>query len=213
MPISTLPGYDSISLATRYMEGGRDQFVLLVQRAMLNNEPLACKWWTGYADLPPYTRQHVSFDDICAATGVEPSALCAVIVSTAMRFGRDVANMVAALTHPKVVAAQATSAERINGDYAEISYRDRLSFLQAMGFAPIPKGGAVINVHASANAQAAAAASSEPTVPSFADDLAQLSTPRRALPSPDSALAPIDVTAQPVREAVPATFPGADHED
>jgi hypothetical protein len=140
----------------------------------------------------------VSFDDVCCASGVEPAALCGMLVTTAMRFGRTVADMVAAFMHPKVVAAQVASAERIDGDHAEIAYKDRIAFLQGMGSLPIPKG-ATLNVNLSASAQAAAASSAEPTVPSFAADLDTISARVvRQLPEADPALAPIEAVAVPI---------------
>ena len=215
--LPTLSGVDSISIATRYLTGGREQFIEIAQLAMLNNEPLACKWWAVYADLAPYPRSLVSFDDVCAAAGVEPAALCGLLVSTAMRMGRDVANMVAALTHPKVVAAQVRSAERIDGPDAEIAYKDRVAFLQGMGFLPVPKSAQIIiSAHASSNAQAAAAVSTEPTVPSFTQDMVlagagTTGTPgtpgtpdvvvpaeqQRALPVANDDQAPIDASVAP----------------
>lgn len=198
--LPTLPGVDSISIATRYLTGGREQFIEMMQMAMLNNDPLACKWWAVYADLAPYPRSIVSFDDVTAAAGVEPAALCGVIVSTAMRFGRDVANMVAALTHPRVLAAQVKSAEDIDGKSPEISFKDRAAFLQAMGSNVVPKGAVIVNVTANANAAAAAgaqASASQPTIPSFADDLDLFNGKRPALPAADPALDVIEATTIP----------------
>ncbi len=195
LTLPTLPGVDSISIATRYLANGRKQFLELMQHAVLNNDPLACKWWFVYMDLTPAARLHVSLDDVTCASGVEAAALCGMLVSTAMRFGRDVAEMVRAMTHPKVVQAQALSAERIDGPFAEVGFKDRIAFLQGMGTLPVPKG-ATINMHMSANAVAAAAASNEPTVPSFAQDLGGVPVRRPlALSVADPTLAPLDVSA------------------
>ena len=163
----TLAGVQSLSFATRYLEGGRTRFLELVQLAALNNVPVACKWYAVYADLDLNGRMHCSFDDVCAAAGISPDALMACLVSTGMKQGVDVGNLVAAALHPDIVRASAESAKRIVGDYVEIAQEDRrMQFLHHQ-FIPVPKG-TTINI--SANAKAAAAASAEPTVPKFAED-------------------------------------------
>lgn len=163
--LPTLPGVQSLSIATRYIEGGRQRFIEFVQLAHLNGHADATKWFTVYADLNESERERCSFDDVCAASGVKPSALMSVVTSSAMEMGVDVGNLVAATTHPKVVAAGARVALTPGG------IEDRkLQFLHN-GFIPAPKGTS-INIHASANAQAAAAAkTSNPELPSFEDDL------------------------------------------
>lgn len=180
LKLTTLPGVQGLSHATRFLDGGRETFIEFVQLAALNNEPIAQKWWAVYAELPPYPRSIVSFDDVCAASGVKPAELVPVIVSTAMRLSMDVGNLVAAVMHPKVVQAHVDSASRIDGEYAEISFKDRLAFLQARSMAPLPRNTTVgIHVNASANAKAAAAATAEPSVPSFSNEMTSLTAPRQ----------------------------------
>lgn len=166
----TLSGVQPFSAMTRFVDGGRAKVIETLQTAVLNNDPVACQWWAVYRELPSYPRSIISFDDVCAASGVSPQQLVLVLVSTEMTFGQDVGNYVAAVMHPKVIAKLAESAERIDGDYAEIALKDRHAFLQARGFLAVPKG-ATINVHASASAQAASAAAQEPSVPSFTDTI------------------------------------------
>jgi len=175
----TIAGVHGLSNAIRYLNGGRERFVEYVQLAVLNNEPIPCRWWAVYADLSPYYRSIVSFDDVCAASGVMPSELVPILVGTAMRLDMDVGNLVASAMHPQVVAAHAASAVRIDGEYATLSQQDRFTFLQARGMAPVPRN-TIISIHAnaSANAKAAAAATAEPTVPSFSSEMASLSAPR-----------------------------------
>jgi len=178
----TLPGVHGLDAAIRFIDGGRDRFLEFVQLAVLNNEMVACKWWDVYRELPPYPRKMVSFDDVCAGAGVRPADLMSVVVSTAMTIGMDAGNLVMAAMHPQVIAAHVKSAERIDGDLAELSQRDRFMFLQGRGLAPVPKGTTVhVHANASASAKAAAAASAEPTVPSFTDDMASLSSARGAV--------------------------------
>lgn len=176
----TLSGVHGLSLAIRYLEGGRNQFIEFVQMAVVNNEPAAVAWWTVYADLSPAERNIVSFDDVCLAAGVRYTDFLPMIVKTVMEHSRDVANLIAALTHPKVVAKMSESAQRIDGDFAEIAHKDRVAILQHHQFLPLPKG-VQVNVHASANAQAAAAAASEPSVPSFTQALAAANSAKRGV--------------------------------
>lgn len=165
-----MPGVHTLSFATRYIDGGRDRFLEVVKYAALDNHPAAVAWWMVYADLLQSEREIVSFDDVCAAAGIRPSDFVALIVKTAMEQGRDAGNLVAAFMHPLVVKAAAESAQRIDGAGAEIGFKDRERLLQGAGLFPIPRAMS-INVHASANAQAASAAKGEPSVPSFTETL------------------------------------------
>lgn len=205
--LPTIPGVQSLAIATRYIDGGRVRFIEFVQMAMLNRLPACEKWWLVYAALLPGERAIVSYDDVCAAAGVRPSELMAEVVSTGMEFGTDVGNLAAAALHPAIVHQTGKSAKRIAGEYAEIAMKDRHAMLQARGFLPVPKG-AQIHVHAnaSASAQAAAAASADPSVPSFADNMASLARPRQAVQqqlvdaTPDLDL--LDTQGMPVADAV-----------
>jgi len=203
--LPTIPGVQSLSIATRYIDGGRPRFIEFLQMGMLNQLPNCCKFWMVYADLLPGERHIVSYDDVCAAAGVRPSELMAEVVSTGMEFGTDVGNLAAAALHPAIVHQTGKSAKRIAGQYAEIAMKDRHAMLQARGFLPIPKGATVhVHANASASAQAAAAASADPSVPSFADNMASLSRPRQVVQqqlveaNPD--LAPL--TADDIADAV-----------
>jgi hypothetical protein len=205
--LPTIPGVCSLSIAARFIDGGRPRFIALVQQAMLNRIACAEKWWLVYAELTANERAIVSFDDVCAASGVRPSELMANVVAVAMEFEQDVGNLVAATTHPAIVHQAAKSAKRIGGDYAHIAVKDREMLFQHHGFVPVPKA-AIVSVHAnaSATAQAAAAAAVDPSVPSFADTMRSLSGVReqvhRQLGEADPALEPIDV--MPSRATVPA---------
>lgn len=200
--LPTLPGVNALSIATRYIDGGRARFIEFVQYAVLNELPAAQAFYFVYCDLLPAERARVSFDDVCAAAGVRPDVLMAEIVSTAMQFGQDVGNLVAAATKPTIMHQLTKSAKRIGGKHAEIAMKDRHEFLRAQGMLVVPKS-AQVHVHASAsaNAQAAAAAAIDPSMPSFAASMEALAAPRtgvqqelqrQALAAPDPDLAPID---------------------
>jgi hypothetical protein len=184
--LATLPGVHVLSRTLRYVDGGRKTFLEFVQLAVHENVPAAQEFMTVFMELNPYERSKVSLDDVCAAAGVQPSDLMGQIVSVAVEYGRDMGNFVAAAMHPKVVSKHIESALDINGLNPEISLKDRMAFLQAQNFLPAPKSSlAQINVNASANSQAAAASSTERSVPSFADDMREVSQvppPRRIEP-------------------------------
>ncbi len=200
--LATLPGVHVLSRTIRYVDGGRKTFLEFVQLAVQEDNPTAQEFWTVYMDLPPYERSKVSLDDVCAAAGVQPSYLIGQIVTVAVEFGRDMGNLVAATMHPKVVRKHVESAMDINGLNPEISLKDRMAFLQAQNFLPAPKSSlAQINVNASANSQAAAAAATEPSVPSFIDDIRQVSesTPPKRIAADEE---PIEAMFESESEAV-----------
>lgn len=205
--LPSLPGIQSLSIATRYIEGGRKRFLEFMQLAVLNEMPHAIKWWAVFADLLPGERTRVSYDDVCAAAGVQPSALMSEVVSCAMEYTVDVGNLVAASLHPHVVKAAGTSAKRIDGEHAQVALEDRRMLFQHQNFIPIPKGASVhVHANATANAQAAAAATAEPSVPSFADDMQALGPSRQRVQQQL-----IEGSAPSVQEELttPATTPAA----
>jgi hypothetical protein len=183
--LPTIAGINALSIATRYIEGGRSRFVEFVQLAMLNGNQAAQLWLEVFADLAPNEREVVSFDDVCAASGVRPADLVAAVAGTAVTIGIDTGNLVAALTHPQVVAASVKYAKTESG------IEDRRMMFQHANFIPIPKNAApTVVVNANASAVAGAQASAETVdaggVPSFAADLKRVSQgiiPRAALPA------------------------------
>lgn len=175
--LESMPNINALSYTVRYLPGGRRRFLEFVKLAAMNGDVAADAWWKVYADLSPYHRARCSFDDVCVAAGVKPSALMAGVVGHGMEAATDMGNLVAAALHPDVIAKAGASALRIDGPHAELAQVDRIHLLQARGFLPIPKG-AQTHVHVSANAQAAAAAS-DPSVPNFSNDIAFLEQPKR----------------------------------
>ncbi len=167
------PDVNALSFMIRLLPGGRERFLEFVKLAALNGDVVADAFWTVYADLAPSNRNRVSFDDICAAAGIKPSALLAGVVGHGVESQTDMATLIAASLHPEMIAKAGESGLRISGRHAEIAAEDRKQFLQAKGFFPVAKG-ASIHLHANASATAAAASKSEPSVPAFADDLSFL---------------------------------------
>lgn len=168
--LTTNAAMQSLAQAIRFMPGGRETFLGYVLRAHRNGDPDAGKFWFVYSDLKPTTQKRIDLDAVCEASGVTPDTLMAVVVSTAMRFGADVADMMAAVHLPAIVRQTHKSALRIGGKQAKIALRDREMVLEHHKW--IPTKGATVNVNASANASsAAAAAAAHPSVPSFMESL------------------------------------------
>jgi hypothetical protein len=184
--LPTLHGVQSLSLATRYIEGGRSRFIEFVQAAMLNGCEYATKWLLVFQDLTPTERLSVSYDDVCAACGVKPSELLGSVTRSAVEMGIDAANLVAAATHPQVVAAGVAAAKDKSG------VQDRQMLYMHSGFIPLPKNtGPAVNVNvqntANAGAHASAQAGSSVGLPSLAEDLRiigqSVAPQRRELPA------------------------------
>lgn len=210
--LPTIPGVQSLSIATRYIDGGRERFIEFVQFAVLQEIEAAKKWYVVYADLLPSERRVVSFDDVCAASGVRPSDLLAGVISAAMEYGIDVGNFVAAVAHPLIVSKSIESAQRITGKGASIGLRDREMLFQHHNFVPTGAKGPLVQVsnHASANAQSAAVAAADPSVPSFAATMHRIRSVTPQLGPANEALEPIDMATvtgekQPVNGGDPGT--------
>lgn len=210
--LPTLPGVSSLSIAIRSLPGGRAMFVEFCQFAMLNQLPASQKFWLVLADLTPTQRASVSYDDVCAAAGVRPSQLLMEVMGCAMEFGHDVGNLVAAASHIAIVRQTTKSAMRIGGEYSKIAQRDREMLFEHHAFIPTAQrvaSSVVVNANASANAQAAAAVSSDPSVPSFSGTMHDLHEVRQQtqqqLDEASKASTVIDV--KPTRVTV--TVPGS----
>lgn len=175
--LPSMPGVNALSFTVRYLPGGRKRFLEFVKLAASNGDPAATAWWMVYADLTPTHRSRCSFDDVCAASGVKPSALLAGVVGHGMEAMTDMGNLVAAAFHPEVIAAMGKSALNLE---SETGADDRRLFLQGRGFLPTPKGASIhLHANASANAQAAAVNAADPSVPKFSRDIASLSGARQ----------------------------------
>jgi len=150
--------------------GGRERFFELVKRASMDGAPSATAFLTCFATLKASEQKRVVLDDVCVAAGVRPRDLMVAVVSAAMDEGEENSDLIAATTEPDIVRQMAKSAKRIGGQHAHVAMRDRHAILQRQKFLPIPKG-TTIHVSASANSFAAAAATAEPSVPSFLEDM------------------------------------------
>jgi hypothetical protein len=168
-----LPGENSLQLVMRYVPGGRDGVLQYLRHAAADGDRDAQTWLHVWDDMKPWERLHASLDDTCAASGISPVKFIKLVVGVAFEMHCDLANLVAAVAHPEVVEATIESA-KIPGPEG---HDDRKLLLQHHRFSPIPKG-TTINVGVSASAQAAAHASVDSSVPSFATDAEQTEGPR-----------------------------------
>jgi hypothetical protein len=174
--LPTLPGSGSLTLATRYVEGGRATVLSYIQLAAMNGNDSALTFWHVYADLTPSDQAIVSLDDLCAASGIAPKAILMAIAASGFDAGCDIANLVAAHLHPKVVQASVDAALTPEG------IEDRKLLLQHAGFIPVPKGQSiVINASSHATAQAHASSAAAAGMPSFLSDVEDVTEATKAV--------------------------------
>lgn len=176
--LPTIEGVQALSMMTRYLDGGRDRFLELAQNAMAAGHDVAERWMFVFADLTPIQRTRVNFDDVCAGAGVSPLDLVKSMLETEWTYSRDVADIIRVAALPKMMGKLVESGLQLNGKNPEVSERDRARFLQSANMIPTPKG---TTIQIAANAQAAASAAMDPSVPSFRDDMEALSATTRAV--------------------------------
>jgi hypothetical protein len=176
--LPTLPGNGSITMATRYIEGGRATVLGYIQLAAMNGNDSAMLWWHAYEGLSKYEQSVVSYDDVCAASGISPKLILMAIAGAGFDANCDIANLLASHLHPRVVEASGKEAITPRG------IEDRKLLMQHQGFIPVPKG-TTINISSSAHSQAIAAAhaaaTSDPSVPSFLNSIEDLGDVNRAV--------------------------------
>lgn len=172
--LTTLPGASSLTLATRMVPGGRATVIGYARLAASEGDVHAQTWLHVYDSLKVWEQKDATLDDICAGAGVSPVKLLKAIVGVAFEANVDVANLVAAQSHPEVVKASVRAAKTAAG------IEDRKLLYQHHGFTPL-KQGVTVNVGVSANATANAAsmASADTSVPGFLQDVEVLQGPKK----------------------------------
>jgi len=138
-------------LAAR-LPGGRDAFFEMLNLAC-ELDPRLLPITQAWADIRKRDRREVSIDSLCetAAPALSIAKIAGLVVESAMSWGLNVSNLIAALNHPRVVQ---TSIQRA---LTERGYHDRKMQLMHSGFLPAHQG-SVLNVHAEAEAQVFAGA-------------------------------------------------------
>lgn len=135
----------------------------------MNGNDSAMTWWHVFEKLNKFEQSQVSYDDVCAASGISPKNILMAIAAAGYDANCDIANLLASHLHPQIVAASAKAAQK------EAGIEDRKLLMQHQGFIPVPKGMS-INIHANASAAAAAHATSsnDASVPSFLSDVDEI---------------------------------------
>lgn len=146
---------NTLSMAIRLLSGGVNEFLKGVHLASTAKCDEALKFLATYESWQPKFGMATP-DAICARAGISPVDLIKAVVGVLYTANAELANWVAAAAHPELVERTVRSAERLN---SKIGRQDRHDLLVHAGFLPTSKG-ATINVHATASAQAAAAAAS-----------------------------------------------------
>lgn len=155
-----------MGLLYAHLDGGRDTFLDGIAFAA-NESPLADRFLTGWYSLSDEVRHTVAIENVCLAMGISVNELVAVVTESLAAHLRTAADLVANSALPSVVRQLAKSAQRIGGEYADISHKDRVVFLQSQKFVPTAKG-PMVQVNANA---AAASYVAGPSVPSFLEDI------------------------------------------
>lgn len=102
--------------------------------------------------LPAFVRKVLPFEAFIIASGLTVTRFCSVVAQEGGRIESEIGSLVAASHHVDIVEASIRAAMD-----PELGLNDRVMQLKHMGFLPTPAGSRVnVNVHNSANAQAAA---------------------------------------------------------
>lgn len=152
---------NTLTMAIRYMGGGRTQFLAFLALAVSESDD-AAKFLTCFAELTPAEQDHANIDLVCQAAGASPVRLLQAAVGAAFTTGIETANLMAATAFPQTLQTTIDMAHRPG----EEGFKDREMLMKHHGFLPQPKG-TTINVSAVSSASAAAAAKAEPSMPSF----------------------------------------------
>lgn len=149
-----------------------------IQLAAMNGNDSAMTWWHVFEELSKYEQGFVSFDDICASSGIQPKLILAAMAMAGFEANCDIANLLSSHMHPQVVQASIKAAKKFDG------VEDRKLLMQHQGFIPIPKGSSIVinnSPQAIATAKAQSISMSDPSVPSFLSDMESLSPVTQAL--------------------------------
>ncbi len=148
-----------LSYVAMRLDGGKDA---LMELARLSEDERMQKAVDAWDRLSASDQVAVRLEMICEAAELSPSEFVGEIARAAYRWNMDVSTLIAMLAQPRIVEKMTELAEHPDG------HHDRKMLLQSSGFLPLPKG-ARTTIHVSA--QAAAIASTERGLPSFADDV------------------------------------------
>jgi hypothetical protein len=195
-----LPFEASLAFAFRRI-GGKSVAIEYARLSARFDEKFEKLVW-AYDQLSQSDQEKIRLEDLCASVELSPSEFLGTVTRAAYSHNLDVANLIAAVNHPRVV--EATLASAIDNPYGT---EDRRMLHQHHGFLPQPKGQTIqINnqpqAFAAANAKAAAASeasSTGPGLPTFEQDGIEIVQAIRGDAGVGLASLP-----QPARAALPA---------
>jgi hypothetical protein len=118
-----------------------------------------------YDEIRPRDRRYVRWEEIAFAAGLDPFRLLEVAVSTLVRNGETVGQIISATSHPMVVKKSVQMALTDGG------FRDRHSLLSARGFLPMPRYNTILNRVEITNANQQNNVEEKSELPSMEDDL------------------------------------------
>jgi len=160
--------YQTTANIYRLVPDGRNRYVGAILYAARNGHPVARRWWLVYSELTEAQQARVDLDAVAVSAGTTPEEMMMLNIATEMKLGHDVAEWTASVYHQKIVSQTAKSALRISGEYVNTAQKDREWMLQHNKFIPDQRGPRVV---VNASAQAAAAAQTQPSVPTFAESV------------------------------------------
>ena len=169
--LKILPTRSTLSMALRGIN--REMFYAFIQMIALEadhpHHDDAVKLWMIFDSLAPTAQKQAIPDDLCYAAGVSPRIVVEMMAGIAFDHNLDVGNLLAALSHPEIVAKTIQIAKTREGS------AERKMLLDHMGFLPQPKGVVMQFARNLANInQLEAPRDSPPEMPSFADDIHRL---------------------------------------
>lgn len=130
-----MPFDSSLSYAFR-MVGGIE--TAIAGARLVHGEERIKKILWAYDQLSERDKRAVRLEDLCAAVEMAPSEFLAYVVPEIYRRGVDMAQLISAVAHPRIVEASVIAAQMSDG------FSDRKLLLEASGFLP-QKNGLVIN--------------------------------------------------------------------
>ena len=163
----TYPQIDgTLASITKYFIGGKVAFMQLAEQAA-KFSPQTQAFVEVWQQCSGKHRKELNLDAICAVKGLDPFRIFGSMAEAAMRSGYQLGAILAALSHPAVVAKSIQVALTTDG------VKDREMQLKHANFLPLPKGSQISVVNQLA-AKAEVNLEEEPSLPSFEKHMAEI---------------------------------------
>jgi hypothetical protein len=125
-----------ISGILRFARGGLATVLTWLRSS---TDPDARTFVRKYDEIKPRDRRYVRWEEIAFAAGMDAFRLLEVAVSTLVRNGETVGQIISATSHPMIVRKSVEMALTDGG------FKDRHSLLSARGFLPMPRYNTILN--------------------------------------------------------------------